>query len=156
MKKLFSLFFILFISISFAQNKNKEPNKDFLPLPKIGTTILCDCNENSENINDENKIYPAGEVDVRPELLGWIKKEQFIKDNFKTPIVNGEKIEGKIYVILTIEKDGTISNINIIRNVGNGTGEEAKRVLQNMPRWNSAKKNGKSVRCWFPMPITIP
>jgi len=155
MKKLFFLFFILFVSFSFGQSKTSEKSPDFPGIPK-GEVISCGCNENSNEIYDENKIYSASAVDAHPELLGWITKEKFIKDNFKTPIVNGEKIEGKVYVDFTVEKDGTISNIYIIRDLGHGTGEEAKRVLQNMPRWNPAKKDGKIVRCRYAMPMIIP
>lgn len=84
------------------------------------------------------------------------EKEQFIKDNFKTPVVDGEPIKGKVFVTFVVEKDGSISNIVILRDVGHGTGEEAIRILQNMPRWNPAKKDGKIVRSLYPMPITIP
>lgn len=155
MKKLFLLFFIQFISFSFGQNKNQESTSDFPSIPKT-EVISCGCNENSNEIYDENKIYNVAVIDIRPEMLGWITKEKFIKDHFRTPIVNGEKIEGKVYVDFTVEKDGTISNIYIIRDLGHGTGEEAKRVLQNMPRWNPAKKDGKIVRCRYAMPMIIP
>ena len=155
MEKLFLLFFILFFSFSFGQSKTKEKSTDLPGIPK-GEVISCGCNENSNKIYDENTIYNLSAVDVKPEILGWVKKEQFIKDNFRTPIVDDEKIVGKIYVTFVIEKDGTISNINILRDVGHGTGEEAKRVLQNMPRWNPAKIAGKSVRCLYAMPMVIP
>lgn len=155
MKNLSLVFLIFYISISFAQSKNKETTINSLSKPKT-EVILCCCKEETEIINDENKIYSTAAVDVRPELLGWVKKEQFIKDNFKTPIVNGEKITGKVYVAFVIEKDGTISNITILRDVGHGTGEEAKRVLKNMPRWNPAKKGGKIVRSMYSMPIILP
>jgi len=155
MKKLFSLFFILFVSFSFGQSKNKEITPDFPSIPKT-EIISCGCNENSTEIYDENKIYSAAAVDIRPEMLGWITKEQFIKDNFRTPLVNGEKIEGKVYVDFIVEKDGTITNIHILRDVGHDTGKEAIRLLQNMPRWNPAKKDGIIIRCRYTMPMIIP
>lgn len=142
MKKLFFILFLFSTSISFGQSTKAE-------------VIVCGCKGDSK-YRDENTIYSFGIVDVKPEILGWVKKEQFIKDNFRTPIVNGEKIFGKIYVTFVIEKDGTISNINILRDVGHGTGDEAKRVLENMPRWNPAKIGEKIVRCNYAMPITIP
>lgn len=155
MEKVFLLSLIFFVSISFGQSKNKETAIDSLSIPK--TEIISCCSEEiTGNINDENKIYSAAGVDIRPELLGWVKKEQFIKDNFKTPIVNGEKIEGKVYVSFVVEKDGLFSNISIIRDVGHGTGVEAKRVLKNMPRWNPAKKDGEIVRCMYAMPMILP
>jgi len=155
MEKIFLLFLIFLVSISFGQSKNKETIVDSLAISKT-EVIDCGCKENPENINDENRIYSAGQTDIRPELLGWVTKEQFIKDNFRTPVVNGEKIEGKIYVDFIVEKDGLISNISILRDVGHGTGQEAKRVLQNMPRWNPAKKDGEIVRCRYTMPMILP
>ena len=155
MKKLFSLFFILFVSFSFGQSKNKEKSPNMPSLSKW-EFISCCCNENSNKIYDENTIYDLSEVDVKPEILGRVKKEQFIKDNFRTPIVNGKKIFGRVYVIFVIEKNGTISNLKILRHVGHGTDKEAKRVLQNMPRWNPAKKGGKIVRSIYSMPMIIP
>ena len=143
MKKLFFILFLFSTSISFGQSTKAE-------------VIDCGCKENSNDIYDENKIYSTAAVDIKPEILGWVKKEQFIKDNFRTPIVNGEKIYGKIYVTFVIEKDGTISNINILRDVGHGTGDEAKRILENMPKWNPAKIGEKIVRTLYAMPITIP
>ncbi len=151
MVKLISLLFIFFISISFAQSKIN----DSLPIPKIGTPIVCGC-KGDPIYRDENTIYSSGIVDVQPEFLGSVTKEQFIKDNFRTPFVNGEKITGKVYVDFIVEKDGTITNISIIRDVGHETGEEAKRVLNNMPKWKPAKIGGKIVRCNLAMPMIIP
>ncbi len=151
MKKLFLFFFIFFISISFAQSKIN----DSLPIPKIGTPIVCGC-KGDPIYRDENTIYSSAILDIRPEFLGSVTKEQFIKDNFRTPFVNGKKIEGKIYVNFIVEKDGTITNISIIRDVGHGTGEEAIRVLKNMPKWKPAKFGGKIVRCNLAMPMIIP
>lgn len=155
MKKLFSLFFMLFVSFSFGQSKTKEksPHRPSLSKWKV---ISCCCNENSNKIYDENTIYHLSEVDVKPEILGQVKKEQFIKDNFRTPIVNGKKIKGKVYVYFTVEKNGTISNLKILRHVGHGTDKEATRVLKRMPRWKPAKIGDKIVRCHYPMPIIIP
>lgn len=155
MVKLISLLFIFFFSFSFGQSKNKEKSSNMPSLSKW-KFISCCCNENSNKIYDENTIYNLSEVDVKPQILGRIKKEQFIKDNFRTPIVNGKKIFGRVYVIFVIEKKGTISNLKILRHVGHGTDKEAKRVIQNMPRWNPAKKAGKIVRCLYAMPIVIP
>lgn len=155
MKKLFFLFFILFVSFSFGQSKTKEksPNRPSLSKWKV---ISCCCNENSNKIYDENTIYGLSEVDVKPEIMGRVKKEQFIKDNFRAPIVNGKKIFGSVYVKFVIEKNGTISDLEILRHVGHGTDKEAKRVIQKLPKWNPAKKAGKIVRCLYTMPIVIP
>lgn len=154
MVKLISLLYIFFVSFSFGQSKNKEntPNSKSTSKTEV---IVCGC-KGDPIYRDENTIYSSGIVDERPEILGRITKEQFIKNNFRTPFVNGKKITGKVYVNFIVEKDGTITNISIIRHVGHGTGEEAKRVLQNMPRWKPAKIGGKIVRCSYSMPMVIP
>lgn len=54
-----------------------------------------------------------------------------------------------------VEKDGSFSDIKVLRDLGFGDGAEAIRVLQLMPRWTSSLLEGKPVRSQFTFPITI-
>ncbi|WP_431242198.1 energy transducer TonB [Flavobacterium sp. P21] len=72
----------------------------------------------------------------------------------KDPDANGS-LQGGVFVNFIIEKDGSISNINILRDIGYGTGKELERVLKLCPHWVSAKKNGNSVRCLYSIPYYI-
>ncbi|WP_262711153.1 energy transducer TonB [Flavobacterium franklandianum] len=72
---------------------------------------------------------------------------------FTTPKVKG--LVGKVYMSFIIEKDGSISEIKVLRDSGYGTGEEAIRVLNNSPKWLPGEQDGRKVRCAFSLPINI-
>lgn len=63
----------------------------------------------------------------------------------------------KVQVILSfvVEKDGSITDIRVLRDPGYGTGKEAIRVLKSMPKWKPARQDNRTVRSQFTLPITI-
>lgn len=63
----------------------------------------------------------------------------------------------KVQVILSfvVEKDGSISDIKVLRDPGYGAGKEAIRVLKTMPKWKPARQDNRTVRSQFTLPITI-
>ncbi len=142
MKKLFFLSLLLSVSFSFAQSKNKTTT-DSLPVK-----------ESQAVINDDNRIYNTAGIEVKPEFPGGpTKMYEFIDKNFVKP--EGEVIKGKIYVTFVIEKDGSLTDIKVLRDLGYGTGKEAIRVLKMMPKWSSGEQNGIKVRCTYSFPITF-
>lgn len=96
-------------------------------------------------------------VDIPAEFPGGINKaRQFIANNIKYPdeaVENG--VNGTVQVKFTIELDGSISNITILRKLGYGCDEEVIRVLKRMPKWSPAQLNGKNVRSYFTMPVSF-
>ena len=102
---------------------------------------------------DEN-IFKLSDVEVKPEFKGGVADfYKFIAKNFKMP--DEEGLNGKIIVEFVIEKDGSISNINVIQDIGYGTDKETVRVFENSPKWIPGKKNGEVVRTLYTIPITI-
>lgn len=102
--------------------------------------------------NDE--LYNTAGIDVKPEFPGGVEAfYKFISTNYKTP--NVSKLAGKVFVSFVIEKDGSLTDIKVIRDIGNGTGEEAIRVLKESPKWIPGEQNGKKVRVLFSIPIKI-
>lgn len=102
-----------------------------------------------------NKTEVISRVDTQPEFPGGPEAlhNDFLKKNYKMPKVEG--LKGKVYVTVTIEKDGTLSNIKILRDIGYGTGDEAIRVLKLSPKWIPAKRDNKPVKWEYSFPITI-
>ncbi|MDQ8006008.1 MAG: energy transducer TonB [Pedobacter sp.] len=100
--------------------------------------------------------YP-GYVDIPAEFPGGINKaRQFLANNIQYPdeaVENG--VNGTVQVKFTIEADGSISNIEIVRKLGYGCDEEVIRVLKRMPKWNPAKLKGQNVRSYFTMPVSF-
>lgn len=64
-------------------------------------------------------------------------------------------LSGKVIAAFVVEKDGSISNIEVIRKAGNDFDAEAIRVIKSMPAWKPGKQNGKPVRVKFTLPITF-
>jgi protein TonB len=78
----------------------------------------------------------------------------YLRDNIKYPEMAKESgIQGTVYVTFVVEKDGSISNVKVLRGIGGGCDEEAVRVIKNMPKWKPGKQRGRPVRAQFNMPI---
>jgi protein TonB len=78
----------------------------------------------------------------------------YIVKNLKYPEAAKEKgIEGRVFVSFIIEKDGSISNVKLLRGIGGGCDEASVEMVKNMPKWKPAKQRGKPVRCQFTLPI---
>jgi protein TonB len=78
---------------------------------------------------------------------------KFIGKNFQVP--DEEGLKGKVFVTFVVEKDGSLTDIKVIRDIGYGTGKEAIRVLKSCPKWNAGEQNGKKVRVQYSLPISI-
>jgi hypothetical protein len=93
-------------------------------------------------------------VELQPDYPGGVN--QFIKyvaKNFKMPDVEG--LSGQIKVTFIIEEDGSISDIKVLKDLGYGTADEAKRVVKSSPKWIPGEHAGKPVRVLFELPINI-
>lgn len=102
----------------------------------------------------DNNIYNTAGINVKPEFPGGMEKfYKFISENYKTPDV--KKLAGKVFVTFIIEKDGSLTGIKVLRDIGHDTGKEAIRVLELSPKWLPGEQNGKKVRCAYSFPIAI-
>ena len=93
---------------------------------------------------EDDPEFPGGKDSLYAFIERNLVYPQWAKDN---------KIEGKVYVSFTVETDGSISNIKVLRDIGGGCGAEAVRVLMKMPKWKPGKQRGKPVRVQFNLPI---
>jgi protein TonB len=81
---------------------------------------------------------------------------QFIAKNYTiSEEAVKQKLKGKVYVTFIVEKDGSLSDIKVLRDIGFGTGEEALRVMSICPKWTPGKINDEPVRVMYSLPITI-
>ncbi|MEZ7500713.1 energy transducer TonB [Flavobacterium sp. Arc3] len=103
---------------------------------------------------DDNQIYNTAGIEVKPEFPGGMDKFYgYVGKNYRAPEEEG--LKGKVYVTFVVEKDGSLTDIKVLRDIGYGTGKEAIRVLSKCPRWNPGIQNGKPVRVLYSLPITI-
>jgi protein TonB len=81
---------------------------------------------------------------------------EFVYGRVKYPSKARKKgIEGTVYVKFVLEKDGEITNIEIVRDIGAGCGKEVERVVNLMPNWIPGKDKGKPVRVQFNLPVNF-
>ena len=95
-------------------------------------------------------------VDVMPTYPGGMQKfYEEVGKKFRTPTVE-DATTLRVYVSFVIEKDGTMTNVRVLKDPGHDMGKEAIRVLQSIKtKWIAGKKAGQSVRTAYNLPITI-
>lgn len=105
--------------------------------------------------NLEDKIYSIVEHD--PEFPGGMEGlYQWLATNVKYPEHAKENgIQGRVVVKFVIEKDGSVSDVRIMRSPNDELSEEAIRVVKAMPKWKAGRQNGKKVRVQYMLPINF-
>ncbi len=104
---------------------------------------------------EEEEVFVVVEDD--PEFPGGVDSlKAFIERNLVYPqLAKDNKIEGKVFVTFVVEKDGSISGVKVLRDIGYGCGAEAIRVVMKMPKWKPGKQRGKPVRVQYNLPIVF-
>lgn len=132
--------FILFLSFRSVTVFSQQIVDDKVPAQEKSNTEL-------EHTNDLEM-----EVDVSPSFPNL---NQYLSSKIIYPqsaIENGE--EGKVYLSFIVEKDGSVSNVRIVKSSGyRALDHEAIRVLSQMPPWKPGIKNGQPVRTKFQLPV---
>lgn len=99
-----------------------------------------------------DEVYTT--VQEKPDFPGGIAEfYKYIGQNYKIP--SDFKGKGKIIITFVVEKDGALSDMKLVKNLGFGTGEEAIRILKESPKWIPGKQDGQPVRVQYALPITI-
>ncbi|MBR1644587.1 MAG: energy transducer TonB [Bacteroidales bacterium] len=81
---------------------------------------------------------------------------KFLRENIKYPPAARENgIEGKVFLKFVVEKDGSVSNVKVMRDIGSGCGAEAVRVVKSMPKWTPGKQRGRAVRSEYSLPVSF-
>jgi len=105
----------------------------------------------------EETIYDGTSVEIYPEFEGGMKGwEKYLRRNLRYPYdAQEENKEGKVFISFVVEKDGSISNVTLIRGVHRSLDEEAARVIKRSPKWRPGIQNGRAVRVRYNMPISF-
>ena len=101
----------------------------------------------------EDTVYQI--VEQMPQYTGGEEAMmKYVAENIKYPQAAKDKnISGRVFVGFVIEKDGSVSNVKVVRGIGGGCDEEAARVIKEMPKWKPGMQKGKPVRVNYMMPI---
>lgn len=94
-------------------------------------------------------------VEEMPQFPGGDEaRMKYLMENIKYPEeARKNGIQGTVYVSYVVEKDGSISNVKVLRGIDKECDEVAMNVIKNMPNWIPGKQRGQAVRVQFNMPI---
>lgn len=101
----------------------------------------------------KEKVYSF--VQKFPEFPGGeAALVKYLVENIKYPVMALENgIQGNVILQFTVDKEGRIDDIVIVRDIGGGCGQEAVRVVSNMPRWIPGEQQGQKVSVRYTLPV---
>lgn len=154
MKKRILLFFlVLGIATSLLAQVTTSPSE----------TLTTEANQASDNLEDVYKVVEempmfsgCEDIEIQRDrkICSESKMLQFLYQNIKYPDAAKKKgAQGTVFVRFVIEADGRVTNPEVVRDIGEGCGAEALRVVKLMPNWNPGKQGGKYVRVWYNLPL---
>ena len=102
-----------------------------------------------------NKVFDV--VEEMPHFPGGAAALQaFLSSNTKYPVVAQENgVQGRVIVSFVVERDGSITDVKVVRSVDPSLDREASRVVRSMPRWSPGKQNGSAVRVKYTVPVVF-
>lgn len=99
-------------------------------------------------------VYSSAGIEKQPEFPGGFKEfGNYVQLHYKYP--NVRFLKGRVFIEFVVEKDGSIGDIRILKDIGYGTGDEAIRLMKNCPNWSPGIQDGKAVRVRYTLPIAI-
>jgi protein TonB len=113
---------------------------------------------NSAKAQDNpNKIYDFTAVKKQPEFPGGLSKfYAYLSQEIKYPeVAKKNKTQGKVFASFVVEKDGTLTDLQVIRSLSTETDNEALRVLKKSPKWHPAQQNGTPVRVKYNIAVNF-
>jgi TonB family protein len=133
---------------TFVENTADSSENNLLKMPGAFPELNKFSNEPFDTI-----VFTV--VEIMPSFPGGDDARiRFLENNIIYPQYAKEHgILGTVYVTFVVNKDGSVSDVYILRGIGGGCDEEAVRVVKQMPKWNPGYQSGKPVRVQFNMPV---
>jgi len=102
---------------------------------------------------EESKVFDV--VEQMPSFPGGQGALlEYLASHVKYPVVAQENgVQGRVVVSFVVEKDGSITDVRVVRSVDPSLDREAARVVSSMPRWTPGKQNGSAVRVKYNVPV---
>ena len=102
---------------------------------------------------DSDEVYDV--VDLMPSFPGgYGKMLTYIKENIRYPKdMEDSGIKDRVICQFIVNKDGSISDIEVVRSLGASMDKEAVRVISSMPKWYPGKHEGRTVKVKYTLPV---
>ena len=104
---------------------------------------------------EETKVFDV--VEQMPQFPGGQQALfEYLSKNIKYPVIAEENgVQGRVIVTFVVERDGSITDVKVVKSVDPSLDKEAQRVVKSMPRWIPGKQNGSAVRVKYTVPVTF-
>lgn len=145
---------LLLVTINSCANKEKKtPPDETAEVTAPQTDSIVDATDIT--LMDKSEVFVV--VENQPEFPGGTPAMmKFLKDSVKYPVEAQEKgIEGRVITNFVVEKDGRLSDFNVVRGIDPSLDKEALRVLKAMPNWKPGTQRGQNVRVRFTLPVVF-
>lgn len=103
----------------------------------------------------EEKVFDV--VEQMPQFPGGdAALFEYLSNHIKYPTIAEENgVQGRVIVTFVVERDGSITDVKVVKSVDPSLDREASRVVKGMPRWIPGKQNGSAVRVKYTVPVTF-
>jgi len=144
---------LLILCFTFSFNKNLIGQSSTKTTELIKAESVVDLTQDVKKDQTPNHVFTIVETDA--EYVGGEKARiAFLSKNIKYPEeARKNGIQGRVYVTFVVEKDGSLTDVQVTRGIGYGCDDEAVRVIKLMPNWIPGKQRGEPVRVQFNLPI---
>lgn len=151
-----------FVMPNLDDNSLPAPEPKAVQAPVVAAPPVIKIEEEPDLVivAEEMPLFPGCEDGAYQErkICAERKLLEFIQQNIRYPAIARENnVEGTVVVRFVVEKDGAVSNISVVRDIGAQCGQEAARVVnlmnQQEKRWRPGKQNGRFVRVQFNLPV---
>ena len=104
---------------------------------------------------EETKVFDV--VEEMPQFPGGPQALfEYLSKNIKYPVVAEENgVQGRVIVTFVVERDGSMTDVKVVKSVDPSLDKEAQRVVKSMPHWIPGKQNGSAVRVKYTVPVTF-
>jgi|GEM_PF-6603712 len=108
-----------------------------------------------QKVPNADGSWDISDVDVPPEFPGGNDKlfEYLASIALYPDSEYNAGVEGKVYVRFTVNEDGSISDIVVLRRISSGLDAEAERLVASMPKWTPARMQDKTIKCRVVLPV---
>jgi len=134
------------------QSQSIDGYKEISPLQIIGYV-----GEKKEVVEKREKVYDFVSIEKQPEYHGGMKNfYDYLSKSIKYPEdAQANNVQGKVHLSFTVEKNGKLTDLKIVKGLSESTNQEALRVLDESPNWIPGIQNGKPVRVKYNLYINF-
>lgn len=95
---------------------------------------------------EQQPVFPGGDAGFNKYLSKSIHYPAIAREN---------NVQGRVIVQFVVERDGSLTDIKVVRGIGSGCDEEAIRALKASPKWKPGIQNGRPVRVQYSVPVAF-